>query len=317
MGYWTWNTEEVGEMLDWMRAYNQSCPPGARCQFFGCDPQMASAAKKRLLQYLERAAEKDFEELSKKIEECTAEPKHTEGRAPIYYIAGYMELNRRRLIAASSAEEYEAAMENCRQMSQFTDFIAWDDPENSKESMDNLYRIRDGFMADNVNFILSSLPRGTRCVLWAHNMHIANYDLWPSLGGNLRKQYGKNYYALGFTFGHGGFQAKLRGVKQPCFLDAPYPGTWDEDLDAVLDAPISFLDLRNTMDRPALREWSREIKPINAIGAVFDDSLSIEEQRKEYGCDIALSHAFDAVIHIKETTAARPVDGAAPAGGAV
>src|SRR5262245_22515498 len=55
-GFWTWNTEEVRSMLDWMRAYNQGVPAEKRVKFAGFDIQINSTGKAKLLEYLKRVA---------------------------------------------------------------------------------------------------------------------------------------------------------------------------------------------------------------------------------------------------------------------
>lgn len=38
LGYWTWNTEEVLDMLRWVRAHNAGTPAGSAVRFVGVDP---------------------------------------------------------------------------------------------------------------------------------------------------------------------------------------------------------------------------------------------------------------------------------------
>lgn len=48
LGFWCWNTEEVAEMIDWMRDYNQHVSPENRVQFLGFDCQMNEKSGKML-----------------------------------------------------------------------------------------------------------------------------------------------------------------------------------------------------------------------------------------------------------------------------
>lgn len=50
-------------------------------------------------------------------------------------------------------------------------------------------------------------------MIWAHNGHIATGDsdgVYPSFGHHLRRFYGQDYYALGFSFNQGSFQEARR-----------------------------------------------------------------------------------------------------------
>ena len=55
-GFWTWDTEEVLAMMDWMRAYNASVPAERRVQFVGFDIQVNNPGQAKLLEYLGRVA---------------------------------------------------------------------------------------------------------------------------------------------------------------------------------------------------------------------------------------------------------------------
>ncbi|HEY0427185.1 MAG TPA: erythromycin esterase family protein, partial [Pyrinomonadaceae bacterium] len=55
-GFWTWNTEEVRAMLDWMREYNKSVSADKRVKFVGFDIQTNETGKAKLLEYLKRVA---------------------------------------------------------------------------------------------------------------------------------------------------------------------------------------------------------------------------------------------------------------------
>ena len=54
MGFWTWNTEEVVQMVEWMRAYNADARNANKVQFIGFDMQNPPASVKSLVWYLEK-----------------------------------------------------------------------------------------------------------------------------------------------------------------------------------------------------------------------------------------------------------------------
>ena len=89
-------------------------------------------------------------------------------------------------------------------------------------------------MADNVRWILSQQPPGTRMVLWAHNGHIAvagrGEEMRP-MGFHLDKALGPDYLNFGFGFARGSFQAmRMRRGLQIMTVGAPK----EESLDAAL-----------------------------------------------------------------------------------
>ncbi len=307
LGYWTWDTTEVSNMIDWMREYNLTCAPGAYCRFLGCDQQPPDKAAFALLAYLRRVAGVEFPALESIVDTCPPLTHHQQPKGDhrgIFYVPGWLELNRRRLIAKSSPVEYARALEDCRLLCQYTNFhaLAMGD-KNMDLEVGN--RVRDSYMAENLERILGSMPAGTKVILWAHNMHIAARNEWPSIGGILRQRYGQLYYSLALTFGRGTFQAIGDGRLQSFSLPAPIPGTWDYEIDEACGR-IGFFDLRSNISSPAIREWASQTLPCVAFGGGFNPSLSQQEIVDKYCIPTRLSDVFDGVIHLKHASRARP-----------
>ncbi|HEX8117990.1 MAG TPA: erythromycin esterase family protein, partial [Pyrinomonadaceae bacterium] len=209
-GFWTWNTEEVRAMLDWMREYNKTAPPERRVKFVGFDIQVNETGKAKLLEYLKRVAPEraaateaffktSMEDLSaaifRKGEKAADElAKMKELRDDHDELFVFLEINGARLAAKSGPEEYEQMREYARVLAQYTD---------SYSGASGGGVARDLYMADNFRRIVAREPPGTRFVLWAHNAHIATTDHgggYPTMGFYLRRFYGESYYALGFSF---------------------------------------------------------------------------------------------------------------------
>ena len=75
--------------------------------------------------------------------------------------------------------------------------------------------LRDFYMADNFRRLVNREPAGTRFVVWAHNQHVSAGGRQPTLGSRLRQSYGDEYYAVGFSFNQGSFQALEARPKDP------------------------------------------------------------------------------------------------------
>lgn len=52
--FWTWDTEEVRTMIEWMRSYNADPKHTRKVKFYGCDMQSAPRAAKVTLAYLRK-----------------------------------------------------------------------------------------------------------------------------------------------------------------------------------------------------------------------------------------------------------------------
>jgi erythromycin esterase-like protein len=155
---------------------------------------------------------------------------------------------------------------------------------------------RDRSMALNVKWILDQNP-DAKIVLWAHDGHVARGGfLYRSMGQELHAMYGSQMVVMGFAFNRGSFQAVgARGGGLQNFTVGPAPSG---SLDALLGAagiPLFALDLRNA---PA---WLRAERPTRQIGSMFGS-----ETESNYLMRMSAPAAFDVLLFVENTTAARP-----------
>ena len=154
---------------------------------------------------------------------------------------------------------------------------------------------RDESMARNVEWILEQSPTA-KIVLWAHNGHVATTGFrgYQPMGATLRKTYGDRMVVFGFSFQQGSFQAVKQGDRLQDFTVPPAPeGTWDA-LMATAGAPVFALDLRN-----APVELRQPMKTRN-IGALYSN-----ENAERYYSETSMPEAYDALLFVESTTAAR------------
>lgn len=124
--------------------------------------------------------------------------------------------------------------------------------------IDDFGRInRDGSrMAANAAWLLEQAGPDARLIILAHNLHIAGTG--SVLGGELRRQYGDDYVAIGHLFGQGRFNANawrsdgIQGLQRHSV--EPVPGTLDHALSTVAGDRY-LLDLRTGRDVPEVADW--------------------------------------------------------------
>jgi erythromycin esterase len=177
--FWTWDTEEVLAMIQWMRRYNADPRHTKKIKFYGFDMQLAPRAVKVTLEYLRRvdpeqaaASEKalgllanpftapDFERLpQEKKEEMTAAVdallKRFDERKPAYS----KRTSRRRLGAGAPT---------CRIVAQNLAM---------QKSFQTGFAVRDSSMAVNIRLDFRARGPCTKMVTWAHNGHAARSRL--------------------------------------------------------------------------------------------------------------------------------------------
>jgi erythromycin esterase len=191
------------------------------------------------------------------------------------------------LKAGASAKDTDWGIQNARLVLQFTQLKTGG------------LGVRDQKMAENIQWIAEQNP-GAKMVVWAHNGHVG-YGI-GSMGSYLKQMFGKQVVSFGFAFNQGSFRAVETGKGLHDFTVGPAPeGSWDEAL-AATGIPIFALDLRRVpVQGPAVR-WLQEDHSSRSIGAVYSDATA-----HVYWSDTRQRNAFDAVLFVEKTTAARRV----------
>ena len=315
-GFWTWNTEEVRSMLDWMRAYNQSVHAEQRVKFAGFDIQINNSGKTQLLEYLKRVAPERSAATDAffQVEEGqlindafggqgdkakVARAKLAELRAQYNGLFVFLELHGAELAAKTSATEYEQMREYARVLLQFMDSYS----EGSSA-------LRDLYMADNVRRLVEREPVNTRVIIWAHNGHIMtdNSDAtYLPLGAHLRRYFGNQYYALGFSFNQGTFQAREAQPKNPTnrmlmsFTAHPAPADSIDGYLAQTGLKSFIINFRSVRKDADLAKWLDSAHPMRSVGSVYSPS----SENSSFAAT-NLSRDFDGLFFIETATRARP-----------
>jgi len=232
MWYWPWYTQEVLDMILWMREFNAS--GRGPVQFWGFDMQLSEVAAETVGAFLAqvepdylptanaafaRIAAAEVRGFATAAEAAAVRSvfEHISGRRDVY-------------LQTLPAEQVDWAIQNAR--------IILQDAENLAG-----ITLRDESMAANVEWILDHAPTGSKIVLWAHNLHVSRE---PTLMGNyLTQRYGDEMYVLGFAFGEGSYNAKgayleLVSAEAP----PPPPGSLESFL-RTAGLPRYILDLRH------------------------------------------------------------------------
>jgi erythromycin esterase len=284
--FWTWQTEEVLALVEWLRAFNEDRPLDDRVRFRGFDAQYTQGAVDALLDHF--GAELPTESVD------DLEPIGAGGTAPVQddRVSDRIDASGRAVPqlreALGDGEADERALHWIRVIEQATEYrrriLDWsaaaDGSDEEAAAMETVLRVRDRAMAENVEWIEERADGPV--VLWGHDAHInrdrhayREYEAAaPSMGSHLAAQYGDEYYAVGFAFARGSFQAmdwtgEGRGLI-PFTLDDPLPETVESALD---DAGVgtAMVDLRAGAEDPRLGDWLGARRERFSIGATYDE----------------------------------------------
>ena len=311
MLFWTWTTEEVKWLLEWMWEYNKDKPKGQMIRYLGVDSQSMKYQGELLIQYLETVSpsflatlrtfleytgtlgrEKSFDELT--------DTEWSQLEIDIKNLSDSFMARESEFVAVSGREEFELAKQLIRNLEQTR--VTWhgithDIPTN----------YRDSYMAENTVWVREFMGTDEKVALWAHNEHIANnyyYGSSGSIGMYLKNQFGDDYQILGFSFAKGSFNAIFQnsdgsyGQLQTFTVDSDpvynsinqifYHAQYDDFIFRLSDMPPDS----------QLRNWLLENRRIISIGSIFNDNI------RGYYHTQPLLEFYDVFIHFNFTSAA-------------
>lgn len=298
LGFWTWQTEEVVDMVRWMRTYNQSAPPDRQIRFLGFDVQVVGPGTERLKEYLLSTVGAEADPFLGLLTHVGVENPNRLRRAStvnethrqLVALAAFLKHERSRLVERSSPEQWQTAVNIANHLIRFHDVYGLAGELNAQ-------RLREQHMAETFLELLEQLGPESRVVLWGHNWHVSTIQ--PRLGSHLQAEFGDRYYALGFAFLEGSFRAAPRSRQAiKTFTLEPPPGGYREwYLECVLHGP-GIVNLRRPIDpRDMVTLWLERPQPTRLIGSLVANDLEAYEPLA----------AYDGMIYIPKSTASVPL----------
>lgn len=307
--FWTWNTEEVLDLIHWMRQYNADAKHETRVIFTGFDAQFTALAATTIQRYLDRVDPAFAAEIARRVARFDQEYRDysTLAEADIDSLQSTVQdleerlgAEERNYVARSTRQEWRLACQHVRILRQVHEQRRADDDRTR-------YMIRDEAMAENVAWLLENEGPECKMVIWAHNGHVTRNatgifaEAVTSMGMHLARKFDPELVVVGFAFGQGAFQAvvKEENMRRPIreVTIGPPP---EETLDAALaktGIPVFMLDLRHVDE--ALTTWLRESQITREIGAFY-------ESHEDMCQTIIPTARYDVLAFVAETTRARP-----------
>jgi erythromycin esterase len=293
MYFWTWNTQEVLDLVLWMREYNRSGK--GHVEFTGFDMQNPKLAMEIVQNFIAQQEPSYAGEVAQSYADVMqavrggsdANASKEKVAARCAAIVKHLEDRRATYEKQASPRDVEWATQMARIVCQATQMATGE-------------KSRDASMSENVQWIAEQ-SRGGKLILWAHNGHITyegySYD---SMGSHLRKIFGDKIVNFGFKFNEGSFRAYGTDHKLQVFTIGPAPdGSLDHAL-ASTGLPVFALDVRKLPGSGTVGMWAAKSRLSRSIGAVYsgpDDPSSLVES--------PVHCMFDVLLFVDKTTAAR------------
>lgn len=302
------------DLLQWMRAYNDSVPAADAIRLYGVDLTgqefpLAYRSLEAVTEFLRRAGVPDAEPLLQALEIAT--PRFRSDVYPSLSVAqrdqitvtidgalAYLNLHRGDLVGMVGRDAYGWARRQVIAAHQDNAFL-----RNLDQAPWNL---REVGIADNLRWVVDREGPEGRVLFFAHNTHTGSHRFspgrdvpvgWPiegvtAAGYLLRQDFGSALVTIGTYFGEGLGDFWYWGGAQP------FPPDKD-GLDALLGSltmPSYFIDLRPLPTEGRLEAWMR----MEHESRVFN----------RFHLRFAPAHAFDAIVYIARLTSAARTDAA-------
>jgi erythromycin esterase len=317
-GLWTWDTEEMHAILNWLRTYNAGVRAEDRVKVVGFDIHYTKPGKREILAYLKRvapervaSAEKLFVPEAEKVLESAFftkdEKERKDIRAKLSELhAGYNELlgflvvNEQPFTRMTSAAEFSRILGYMRVVAQLGD--ACDRPLEQADGA-----VRDYYMAENIKRVIDAAPSKTGVVVWSHNLHVSKgkeNGTDPYMGHHLHRFFGDAYYALAFSFNQGSFQARdYRPDGKRAVMSFAVEAAPEGTIDWYLARPglkTYFVDLRKRTNDLVSR-WLTTPRRLRTIGSYFNP-----DKPELYFMPATPAQDYDGFVYFDRTSRAHP-----------
>lgn len=310
LNLWPWETQEVADMIEWMKEYNKKAADKDKIRFYGFDMQLIRNDINQILEYLEKVDSSNVEKYKSKLSKVGNILSFNNKRKKLEELAATFTDNKDEYISRSSQEEYDLMIQHIIVMKQWISYIK-KTPRSLNDSFRESFNIRDKSMTQNVKWILDHEEKyygNNKMMLWAHNGHIGRYYFGLSvMGSNLSEVYGNEYYSLGFDFYQGGFKAmpvsifnKVVGGRKPQYfnLKSSPEDSYGYEMEKT-GIPISFLDFKSASKDKEISQFISSKINMNTIGAAYTGSWFASD----YLAKSPPNKSYDGVIFIKTTNA--------------
>lgn len=302
--FWTWNTQEVLDMILWMRQYNQQTA-GPGVSFFGFDMQYPRVAMDHVETYID-TVQPDSLNYVRALYACFRPYQNNQGsydtsaaslqggcRLDVQAAYEFLLNNQADFEAKTSPEAFTLALQHARIVVQGEDTYS-----NAPTAF------RDEYMAENTRWLLDTwLGPDDKIVLWAHNFHVAVSPVSAQTQGTfLRSFYLEDMVVMGFSFYEGTLNAVLRRNGEFQSLQKHIAPPPPEDAFAYqfnsIREPRFFLNVRDLAPTDFQNRWLRGPRRFRTIGAVYNRADDLN-----YYYQANLASEFDVIIYFENTTA--------------
>lgn len=323
---WMWRNTEILSFLQWLREFNDKTHrPERKLGFYGLDLYCLNDSIQALINYLKNtdplAAQQAIQRYSC-FDHCAIDPQNYG-----YLVKSGLKKNCLKEVTEQLLDIQNKAFDKMHHGT-FTEpekeFYATQNARVAKnaelyyralyETNHITWNIRDQHMVETLHNLITHLETThqlpAKIIVWAHNSHVGDARATEmasrgevNLGQLVREQFGAVSFHLGFSTYTGTVTAASEWDSPPESKKIK-PGFQEsyEELFHSLSRPNFILNLHG---HEAVRHLLKPARLQRAIGVIYRP----ETERLSHYFFTHLPYQFDALIHLNETTAIKPLDG--------
>lgn len=283
----TWRTQEVKDLLEWLRNYNANPAHAHKVHFYGIDIQgIERPTVDGVLNYLRQVDPAQVEKAHTIYQEFIADNQFSGGwrqyanldeegkqlyKDDAQEVYNLLLSHQAEYTQHSSAQAFAQALQDARIVVQY-EVIEPNRASPPIGASDFWYVQRDPYMAENAHWLQQ---HGVgRMVLWAHDYHTANdirqytlndADIEGTMGAYLRHWLGPAYLSVGMTFSSGSFNDGFFTHLSANTITAFDPTSLNGVLGSV-NTPRYMLDLRQVPTSGPVYAWLTTGQTLRLVG---------------------------------------------------
>jgi len=260
----------MAAIIEWIKKHNQKAK--TKIQFRGFDMQDGHEALARLAYF----AQTYDKHLSPKLDTIAFGIKSNRDLDNVYHQTQALEEH---LKSRSDNDYPKITKENLCDIKRYAVIL------RQSVGLKTHVESRDGYMAENIQWLLLNNSPNQRMIVSADNSHITKIS--GKMGSFLKANLPGDYLAIGFTFNKGTYAAY--GAKKFYEVHPPYAGTYE-----YLFSKCKFQNFILDMRQPEIAAEFQISRGFRSIGSMPQETTQFSETM--------LSNNFDLIAYIEKST---------------
>lgn len=299
IGFGIYRTQEIEDLIEWMRDYNKDAKEDEKLKFYGFDMQRFDNNKEFLFSYLDTADKNlsdEYKDLLKDLNDDNGydieESVLNDGEKYIEDLMQKMNENKDKYTKKTSEKEFAFAFQCAQSIKENITL---------RTSSNDYNNLRDGYMKDKVDWIYNYEDQKL-IFINGHNGHIektsASIGIKKCMGQGLYETYKDAYYAIGTDFIENKFNVVTSSGKDEV-IDLKNADELSSQFSDLSDN-INFMDIKKAEENKELKDILNSKIGMNNIGAEFNTWQKISSAF--YTIKITPSKSYDGIIVVKTAT---------------